>query len=244
MFRRPRPTHDVEVIATTPLTSTLTRITLAGPTLSELGIEHPTQWVKLTIPEGASRAYTIRHHRPAEREVDIDVVLHGNGPAARWASVARPGDRARLAGPRGRRPDFGDAADLLLAADESALPAALTVLDGLPATVRVFAYFEVATAADALPLASRAGLTTAWLPRDEPRDDPRGSRRDDPRPKGRLLADTLLAADVPAGAAAWIAGEATAVATVRRHLLTDRALPRDRVHAKGYWKHGEADHKD
>lgn len=234
MFRRPRPTHDVEVIATTPLTSTLTRITLAGPTLAELGIEHPTQWVKLAIPEGPSRAYTIRHHRPADREVDIDVVLHGNGPAARWASVARPGDRARIAGPRGRRPDFDGATRLLLAADESALPAALTILDQLPATVSVFAWFEVAESTDALPLATRAELTTTWLPRG-------GTH-----PKGRLLTDALLTTDIPAdpaGSAAWIAGEATAVATVRRHLLTDRALPRDRVHAKGYWKHGEADHK-
>ncbi|MGV9265993.1 siderophore-interacting protein [Kitasatospora sp. NPDC003701] len=231
MFRRSRPTHDVEVIATAPLTSTLLRITLGGPTLSRLGIEHPTQWVKLAIPEGPSRAYTVRHHRPAACEVDIDVVLHGNGPAARWASVARPGDRARIAGPRGRRPDVDGAGRLLLAADESALPAALTILDQLPTTVSVFAWFEIAEDGDALPLATRAELTTHWLPRG-------GSH-----PKGRLLTDALLATDVPADSAAWIAGEATAVGTVRRHLLTDRALPRDRVHAKGYWKHGEADHQ-
>ncbi|WP_380280985.1 SIP domain-containing protein [Kitasatospora purpeofusca] len=30
---------------------------------------------------------------------------------------------------------------------------------------------------------------------------------------------------------------------VRRHLLAEWALPRERVHSKGYWKHGEADHK-
>ncbi|WP_406206231.1 siderophore-interacting protein [Kitasatospora sp. NBC_01560] len=165
MFRRPRPTHDVEVTAVAPLTSALARITLSGPTLADLGCEHPTQWVKLAIPEGPSRAYTIRHHRPAEREVDIDMVLHGSGPLARWASVARPGDRARLGGPRGRRPDVDGAAHV------------------------------------------------------------------------------LLAADVPPATVVWLAGESTAVATVRRHLLTDPALPREHVHAKGYWKHGEADHK-
>ncbi|MER6395312.1 siderophore-interacting protein [Kitasatospora sp. NPDC001603] len=243
MFRRPRPAHDVEVIATTPLTSTLTRITFSGPTLPDLGIEHPTQWVKLAIPEGPSRAYTIRRHRPAEREVDIDIVLHGNGPLARWASIARPGDRAVLAGPRGRRPDLDGVTRLLLAADESALPAALTILDQLPSTVRAFAYFEIATGADALPLGTAAELTTTWLPRD-------GAH-----PKGRLLTDAVLAADVltgpdpaaPAGttgSAAWIAGEAVAVGTLRRHLLGDLGLPRDRVHAKGYWKHGEANHRE
>ncbi|AUY49097.1 siderophore-interacting protein [Streptomyces sp. CB01881] len=231
MFKRPRPVHDVEVTAVTPLTSTLTRITFTGPGLSGLEIEHPTQWVKLAIPSGPSRAYTIRHHRPGEYEVDIDLVLHGNGPLARWAADARPGDRARLAGPRGRRPSFDGAAHVLLAADESALPAALTVLEGLPADVEVSAYFEIAGPADTLPLPARTGLTAAWLPRTPA------------HPKGHRLTETLLATDVPPGTTAWLAGESGAVATVRRHLLTDWALPRDRVHAKGYWKHGEADHK-
>ncbi|MER6361922.1 siderophore-interacting protein [Kitasatospora sp. NPDC001527] len=232
MFRRPRPTHDVRVIAVTPLTPALVRLTFAGPTLDALAIEHPTQWVKLDLPEGHSRAYTIRFHRPAEREVDIDVVLHGNGPLSRWAEVARVGDPARLAGPRGRRPSFEGAGHVLLAADESALPAALTILDDLPPAVPVSLFVEVGDATGAaLPLPERAGLTGHWLPRRPE------------LPKGRTLADTLLATDLPTGTTAWLAGEANAVATVRRHLLTDWALPRERVHSKGYWKQGEADHK-
>ncbi|MFB7476783.1 siderophore-interacting protein [Kitasatospora sp. NPDC056184] len=232
MFRRPRPTYDVRVTAVTPLTPSLVRLTFAGPTLDTLVIEHPTQWVKLDLPEGHSRAYTIRHHRPAEREVDIDVVLHGNGPLSRWAEIARPGDAARLAGPRGRRPAFDGAAHVLLAADESALPAALTILDDLPPTVPVSLFVEVADATgSALPLPERTGLTVHWLPRHSG------------LPKGRTLSDTLLTTDLPPGTAAWLAGEAHAVATVRRHLLTDWALPREHVHSKGYWKLGEADHK-
>ncbi|MFD0274336.1 siderophore-interacting protein [Kitasatospora sp. NPDC127111] len=236
MFRRPRPTYDVEVGAVTPLTSTLLRLTFSGPGLADLTIEHPTQWVKLAIPEGSSRAYTIRHHRPAAREVDIDVVLHGNGPLARWAAAARPGDRARLAGPRGRHPDFDGAAHVLLAADESALPAALTILEQLGPTTEVSAYFEIATPEDTVPLPDRPGITTSWLARST---GP-GSFG---HPKGVLLTDTLLATDIPPGTVAWLAGEATAVATLRRHLLSDWSLPREHVHAKGYWKHGEADHK-
>ncbi|WP_327682460.1 siderophore-interacting protein [Kitasatospora sp. NBC_00458] len=231
MFRRARPTFDVHVVAVTPLTSALVRLTFTGPTLGDLSIEHPTQWVKLAIPEGHSRAYTIRHHRPAELEADIDVVLHGNGPLARWAAVARPGDRAQLAGPRGSRPSFEGAGHVLLAADESALPAALTIVEQLPPGVPVSAFVEIGEAGATLPLPERAGLTGHWL-----------VRRPD-RPKGTLLADTLLAADVPDGTTAWLAGEAHAVAGIRRHLLTDWSLPRERVHAKGYWKHGESDHK-
>ncbi|MFE2109890.1 siderophore-interacting protein [Kitasatospora sp. NPDC059463] len=233
MFRRPRPTFDVRVVAVTPLTPALVRLTFAGPTLDALAIEHPTQWVKLGLPEGHSRAYTIRYHRPADREVDIDVVLHGNGPLSRWAEIARPGDPARLAGPRGRQPSFEDAGHALLGADESALPAALTILDELPPGVPASLFVEVGEASGAaLPLPDRAGLTVRWLTRDPD------------LPKGRTLADALLATDVPADTTAWLAGEANAVAAVRRHLLTDWALPRERVHSKGYWKHGEADHKE
>ncbi|KJY25879.1 siderophore-interacting protein [Streptomyces sp. NRRL S-495] len=233
MFRRPRPTHDVRVTAVTPLTPALLRLTLAGPTLDTLAVEHATQWVKLATPDGHSRAYTIRHHRPAAREADIDIVLHGNGPLSRWAATARPGDPARIAGPRGRRPSFEGAGHVLLAADESALPAALTILEELPPTVPATLFVEVGDATGAsLPLPARAGLTTHWLTR------PQGHA------KGRTLTDTLLAADIPPGTTAWLAGESQAVATVRRHLLTDWTLPRERVHGKGYWKLGEANHKD
>ncbi|MEV7777120.1 siderophore-interacting protein [Kitasatospora sp. NPDC088351] len=227
--RPTRPTHDAEVIAVTPLTSTLVRLTSTGPTLPGLGIEHPTQWVKLAIPEGHSRAYTIRHHRPEQHEVDIDIVLHGNGPLARWASIAGLGDRARLAGPSGRYSPLDGATHLLLAADESALPAALTILEQLPPTVRVSAYVEIAAPADTLPIATRADLTTIRLPRN-------GS------PKGRLLTDAVLTAS-PDPQAAWLAGESTAVTTIRRHLLDTCGYPRELVQAKGYWKQGEADHK-
>ncbi|MEU9073373.1 siderophore-interacting protein [Kitasatospora sp. NPDC048538] len=232
MFRRLRPTHDVVLTAVTPLTPTLTRLTFAGPTLAALGVEFPTQWVKLAIPDGQSRAYTIRHHRPAQQEVDLDVVLHGGGPLSRWASVARPGARARLVGPRGGRPALDGAAHLLLAADESALPAALSLLEQLPAGTRVSAHFEIATAADALPLATRADLTVRWLPRDA------GGGHGVPGDKGRLFARSATAAEPPPGSAAWVAGEASAVDDVRRHLLAGRAVPRELLHAKGYWRHG------
>ncbi|MGW4894989.1 siderophore-interacting protein [Kitasatospora sp. NPDC004240] len=228
MFRRPRPSHDVTVSAVTPLTSTLVRLTLHGPTLDALALEHPTQWAKLEIPDGTRRAYTIRHHRPAAHEVDVDVVLHGNGPAALWAATARPGARARLGDPRGRFTPVPPGHRLLLAADESALPAALTVLEDLPPDVRAHAWFEVADPADTLPLP--AGVDVTWLARTPD------------RPKGQLLATTVRHSTRPLDSA-WIAGEATAVAALRRHLLDDLGILREHVRAKGYWKLGEADHK-
>src|SRR4029079_16394858 len=100
-------------------------------------------------PEGAHgvslRSYTARRQDPAAGEVEIDFVLHGDGPAASWAGAARPGavlggagpaasgaGAARLgsvlgvagASPLGERP----AGHLLLAGDETALPAITRIL--------------------------------------------------------------------------------------------------------------------
>ncbi|MER7754546.1 siderophore-interacting protein [Kitasatospora sp. NPDC097643] len=228
MFRLKRPMHDVELKSVAPLTSTLVRLTLTGPTLSTFAIEFPTQWAKLAIPGGHSRAYTLRRHRPDRGELDLDVVLHGNGPLSRWAATARPGAPAKLSAPRGHRPSFDGAARILLAADESGIPAALTILEQLPPGTPVVAHFEIATAADTLHLATRADVTPVWLPRE-------GAFA-----KGELLARSVSTVELPPGSAAWLAAEATAVDTARRHLLTTGAVSRDRLHAKGYWRRGKA----
>ncbi|MEW2145235.1 siderophore-interacting protein [Micromonospora vinacea] len=81
------------------------------------------------------RSYTIREHRPADAQVDIDFVSHGDtGPASRWAALAGPGGRVLLLGPAVpdnrsvclRPPDGTDL--VLLAADETALPAVEGIL--------------------------------------------------------------------------------------------------------------------
>src|SRR6218665_278308 len=46
------------------------------------------------------RTYTARGVRPEVRELDVDIVLHGDlGPASRWASAAVPGNELVLFGP-------------------------------------------------------------------------------------------------------------------------------------------------
>ena len=44
--------------------------------------------------------------------------------------------------------------------------------------------------------------------------------------------------------AGWIGLEASAMRTVRRHLLGERGLDRDQLYTRGYWKIGVADHPD
>ncbi|GAA1410256.1 hypothetical protein GCM10009639_61100 [Kitasatospora putterlickiae] len=43
---------------------------------------------------------------------------------------------------------------------------------------------------------------------------------------------------LPAGTPfAWVAGEASAVRTLRRHLLEERGVPKASVEFSGYWRH-------
>ncbi len=72
------------------------RIRCTAPGLAALSYL-PGQDVMLTVPTPAGpsfrRRYTIRSFDPDIPAIDIDMVLHGDGPAAAWAASARPGSR-------------------------------------------------------------------------------------------------------------------------------------------------------
>ena len=110
------------------------------------------------------RTYTARSVRQERREVDVDIVLHGDlGPASRWALAAAPGDdlvilgpNADVAGPHGGV-DFVPPAHtdrLLIAGDETALPAIASILERLPADARGEALIEMPLSGDRLDLAA------------------------------------------------------------------------------------------
>ena len=112
----------------------LRTITFRSPDL--VGFEwKPGQDVMLTIPGAqppARRRYTIRRADPIEGTLDIEVVLHGDGPFARWAAAASAGDRIDGIGPRGAITLRDDTAHHLLVGDESAIAATFAMLEALP----------------------------------------------------------------------------------------------------------------
>ncbi|MFJ1752883.1 siderophore-interacting protein [Kitasatospora sp. NPDC088134] len=202
------------------------------------------------------RSYTVRAQRTSPPELDVDFALHGTGtgspapgtgtdpadrspagPAARWAAEAGPGARVVLLGPVvadnrsvGFRPP-ADADFVLLAADETALPAVGGILDWLPAGTRALVWIEVPDAADAQELGGADGVDgvdVVWLVREPG------------RPSGLLAA--LRAAELPAGAPyAWLAGESGTVRELRRHLVGERGLDRRAVAFTGYWRRGASE---
>ncbi len=223
------------------------------------------------------RTYTVRAARPGLREVDVDFVLHGaTGPASAWAESAAVGDEVVLIGPNARFPGPTggfewhppvDASCLLIAGDETAVPAICSIVESLPAGQRARVLLEVPAAGDALDVVAPAGVEISWLPRR--------SGAGSPAPRGALLTQAVVAAvaeladdlapsaaasledvDVdsgilwevptettaPAGSSgvyAWLAGEAGVVKALRRHLVQTVGIDRRSVAFMGYWREGK-----
>lgn len=239
---------QVHVAATRQLSPTLRRVTLAGQELQTLAPGGPDEYFALLIPPPGHEApnlapgvdpraavaaipeasrphlrwYTVRHHRPARGEVDVDMVTHGDdGRASHWAAHARVGDPvgfregASLYAP----PAVADA--LLFAADESALPALGAILEAHPTGgPDLRAFVEVPHAEDIQDLDTTAAIT--WVVRRT-------------APPGQELLATIRLADVTPPDYAWVCGEAGTVARVRTHLLRGLGVPRARITHSGYW---------
>jgi NADPH-dependent ferric siderophore reductase len=220
------------------------------------------------------RTYTVRAARPGE--IDVDFVLHGaTGPASAWAERAAAGDEVVLVGPDARFPGPtggfewrppADASCVLIAGDETAVPAICAIVESLLPGRPGRVLLEVPTAGDVLDLTAPDGVRVDWLPRTTAGAAPSS-------PRGALLTAALVAAvreleatpsgtpsgtsdvpevdvdegilwDVPAEAPAgsrpyvWLAGEAGVVKNLRRQLVGDLGLDRTAVAFMGYWREG------
>ncbi|MFB4279976.1 siderophore-interacting protein [Nonomuraea sp. MTCD27] len=218
------------------------------------------------------RTYTARLVRPEAAEVDVDVVMHPDGgPVARWAERVRPGDLAALFGPDARyegrhgglefHPPAGTGC-VLIAGDETAVPAICSVLERLPADLAGEVLMEVPCEDDFLPVETAASVKVTWLARNG------GERGAGLVPAVRAAAGRLLPPlpvpdtfddvdvdtdelwEVPQETTdygplyAWLAGEAAVIKTLRRHLVAERGMDRRSVAFMGYWRHGRSEHNE
>lgn len=171
------------------------------------------------------RDYTPRRWDPKAGELDLDFVLHGDGPAAQWATSAQPGDHLHVVGPKSSLvlPESIDW--VLLAGDETALPAIGRYLDERPVDVPVQVVVEIRLHDARQDLRLRPGDTIHWLEAGE----------QDPSP----LSDAVRELEWwPGQPYVWAAGESRTLIPLRRWLRHDRALAPSHVNVTGYW-HGE-----
>lgn len=215
------------------------------------------------------RTYTIRAPRPAERQIDVDFVLHGtSGPASAWAIGAQVGDPMVVVGPNSRSEEPagglewkpGSATSVLIAGDETAMPAICSIVESLASDITGEVCIEVPTEADALPLRAPAGVRVTWLPRSGAAHGIRLSAAVHAwgRERAAAVADAVELADVDedevlwevpdagaraAGASeyAWLAGEAGTITALRRHLVRDLSIDRRSIAFMGYWRQGRAE---
>jgi NADPH-dependent ferric siderophore reductase len=247
---RPRAVDVLTVATVRQVTPSVRRVTLTGdpgavaalqPTINLLvprvGDPSP-RWPavardgRIVWPEGSHgvslRSYTARRQDAAAGEVDVDFVLHGDGPAAAWAAAAGPGAVLAIAGSGSL--GFTPARTLLLAADETALPAVARILAEVPPGTGGIALLEVADAAEEQDLGAPAGVELRWL-----------HRGGTPPGESSLLVDAVAALDRPGGEVfAWVGAESATVRAVRADLRGRWGLGRAEHHAIGYWRRGRA----
>ena len=241
-----RVSHEIkrrrlEVLRVVDITPRMRRITLGGEQLAgfislgsddhikllfaqnaaeQAALESPTFSVKGEGPQPAMRDYTPRRIDLSRGELDIDFVLHGDGPACTWAEQAKPGQHLHIAGPRGSMivPDIFDS--YLLVGDETAIPAIARRLEELPAGRKALVVIEIADEHEKQALDSAADVQVTWVVRGQ--DELLGTVRDLQVPEGSLYA--------------WVATETKLSRQVRRVLLDEHKLNDEFVKAVGYWR--------
>ncbi|MFI8188345.1 siderophore-interacting protein [Streptomyces sp. NPDC085946] len=195
-----------------------------GGLLAATGV-HPTMWVRLWFDNAGrphQRAYTLVDPDPAAGTFALEFALH-EGCASDWARAARPGDtvEATVQGTGFTHPDPAPS-HVFAVGDPASLPAINSLLGALgsaPATV----WFEGAL--DGLP----------WHA-----DPARHEVREVPR-QGSRLADEVRSAlpgllrSTP-DPYVWIACDAATTRTLSSYVRKELGVPRQRMHALGYWR--------
>jgi NADPH-dependent ferric siderophore reductase len=236
--------RKLEVLRVVDLTPRMRRITLGGPELAGFVSLGTDDHVKLLFPQNAEqtaaletmvlgagkdngpmpemRDYTPRRYDLDALELDIDFVLHGDGPASTWAEQAQPGQFLHIGGPRGSMivPDIFDS--YLLIGDETALPAIARRLEGLAANRKALVVIEVENGAEQQVLESPAQVNVIWVLREGGKDNLLATVKQLQVPKGNLYA--------------WVATETKVSRQIRRVLIDEHGLDEQLIKAVGYWR--------
>lgn len=248
--RSGRPQAVLEVIRKERVTPQMVRVRLGGAGLADLTVNDFTDsYVKLLIPaEGsglqppydldalrdaspellpARRTYTIRHWNLAAGYVEIDFVLHGTGDgagvAARWAEDAMPGDLLAMSGAGGAYSPDPAAGSHLILGDHSALPAIARAVEALTPEARGTVLIHLDQESDQQRLEVPEGVELRWIIGDR-----------------EQLLEAVRSLDIPDTQDVQVFAHAERGLTklIRRELVVERSIPKDRISISAYWALG------
>lgn len=227
------------------ITPNMVRITFAGSELEGIATDRAGGNCKILLPSDGqtrqdfaeqlesgpkpvTRTYTVRSFRDNPLEMDVDFVAHGDtGPAARWATHAKPGDFCGFAGPSMPKLIEFYADYYLIAADMTALPVACATLEAMPDDAKGVAVFEILSEADKQEIQAPAGIEIHWLVSS------------DPHVASPLQEDFIRGLKLPLGTIqTCVAGESSVIRALRVYLVNEKQIPKEDAYISGYWKIG------
>lgn len=232
-IRRDPVRRTATIVSTEHLTPHMLRLWLEGPELVGFDSAGVDDHIKLLVTDDdgqqAMRDYTPRAFDSAAGTLVIDFALHEAGPATRWAMAAKPGDTARIAGPRGSAVLADDFDWYFLIGDETALPSIARRAETLRPDVPVTTLVVVDSDADRLPLIDRPGLQSHWVTREG------GAGGDE-----QLLRSAIEKIGLPKDGEGyvWIAAEGSVARALRSFVLDTLGHPKEWTKAAGYWTQG------
>lgn len=247
--------HLVGVVGVERPTPNLARITLAGDGIGRLAScagDHVTVYfpaapgVDPVLPGrfdlrrgGTDRAQPIaREYTPqfVDDMLRLDLVLHGCGPASRWAAEATVGERVGLAPGSGPRMPAPTGSQCVLIGDDSALPALRRVLAELPGDVVADVFVEVTGLEDMQALGTDAMAMVRWVPR---RGQPHGA------PLVAAVRQAALRLDGPGrgDVSVWVSAEATATRALRSYFVDERGVAPSRMSCRDSWVRRVVEHR-
>lgn len=167
-------------------------------------------------------------HRAPYTFVDLDVATgrftfdvfeHEGGRVTTWATTATPGTEVGITGPGSGTFPTGTA--MLMAGDETALPAMRRILAASPADRHGSVFIEVGSAADICDLPRPDGMALTWVLRS----------------RGDTLWDHLSRIDAPEGPDrhVWIAAEKDLVRRAKSRFRGDQGVGIDESYMAYYW---------
>ena len=241
--KRFRQIRVVEMVRARNVTPLMRRVTLGGPEMAEMPlgpvlkllipptasgrVEWPAATKPLVWPDKAAqpavRTYSVRSQDRAKGEIDVDFVLHGDGPAAQWAATAKPGDAIGISVPGGR--EIAKAAWVCIAGDHTAVPAITKMLETLPRETQGHAFIEVPGPEEEQPVDAPPGVAVNWMHTP---------------PSRSTLTAAVKAVAWPdhEDVAIWVGAESETARAIRAYVRDERRVDRKRFLIIGYWRRG------